>query len=166
MGRVEKNRTGSSRSRPISCHFCRSRKLRCSRQFPCVNCTSRGIACQLEGPSTLSVSSIDDAPDSSTESFQENVLSRLHRLESIVIGQNEHDHAHTPASQTGSRPGPPRRRGKGDLTTSLTGRSPVVDVDWLESQITHTGSAVGLCVAEYGKKWSPWLPTNSLNCTC
>ncbi|KAJ9325575.1 transcriptional regulator family: Fungal Specific TF [Paecilomyces variotii] len=147
MGRVEKNRTRSSRSRPVSCQSCRSRKLRCSRQFPCANCTSRGISCQIEGPSTLSVSSIDEAADPPSEPFQENVLARLRRLESIVIGQG--GHPRTPPPQTGSRPGPPRPRGKGDLTASLTGRSSVVDVDWLESQISHPGSAVGLCVAEY-----------------
>jgi hypothetical protein len=32
-------------SRLLSCHFCRVRKLRCNREFPCSNCTSRGVAC-------------------------------------------------------------------------------------------------------------------------
>ncbi|KAG5970120.1 hypothetical protein E4U55_001839, partial [Claviceps digitariae] len=33
------------RQRPIACQSCRRRKIRCSREFPCSNCTSRGIKC-------------------------------------------------------------------------------------------------------------------------
>jgi hypothetical protein len=36
------------RQRPVSCRFCRSRKLRCSRDAPCSNCVSRRISCELE----------------------------------------------------------------------------------------------------------------------
>lgn len=136
------------RSRPVSCQFCRSRKLRCSRKFPCANCTSRGISCQLEGSSTVSVSSADEAPNTTSDTFQENVLARLRRLENIVIGQSEHTHY---PDQVGSRPGPPRPRRKGDLVASFTERSSTVDVDWVESQIAYPGSSVGLCIAEYGK---------------
>lgn len=138
------------RSRPVSCRFCRSRKLRCSRKFPCANCTSRGISCQLEGSSTVSVSSADEAPNTSSGTFQEDVLARLRRLENIVIGQSQH--SQTPPDQVGSRPGPPRPRRKGDLIASFTKRSSTVDVDWLESQIAYPGSSVGLCIAEYGKR--------------
>lgn len=34
------------RRKPIACQFCRSRKILCSRQFPCSNCTVRGILCE------------------------------------------------------------------------------------------------------------------------
>jgi hypothetical protein len=37
---------GQSRQRPLSCRLCRVRKLRCSRDFPCSNCTTRGVLCQ------------------------------------------------------------------------------------------------------------------------
>ncbi|KAG5948247.1 hypothetical protein E4U59_002048 [Claviceps monticola] len=33
------------RQQPIACQSCRRRKIRCSRKFPCSNCTSRGIKC-------------------------------------------------------------------------------------------------------------------------
>lgn len=149
MRRVEKNRTGSSRSRPVSCLFCRSRKLRCSRQFPCVNCSSRGLSCQLETLSVISTSSADENPDQPTRSFQEDVLARLHRLEEMVMTQREP--TRSPSDQIGSRPGPPPSRRKRDVATSFTEKSSTVDVEWLESQITHPGSAVGLCVVEYRK---------------
>src|SRR4051794_1282425 len=35
------------RQRPVSCFFCRSRKLRCSRETPCSNCAVRKIQCLL-----------------------------------------------------------------------------------------------------------------------
>lgn len=40
--------TKAPRGRPVSCRFCRVRKLRCSRDAPCTNCISRGISCELE----------------------------------------------------------------------------------------------------------------------
>lgn len=78
------------RQRPISCHFCRVRKLRCSRQFPCSNCTSRGVSCQ-QGP---------DAAPSATPATQQqqpvangalapDVLSRLEKLEALVASQGK-----------------------------------------------------------------------------
>jgi hypothetical protein len=149
MRRVEKNRTGSSRSRPVSCLFCRSRKLRCSRQFPCVNCSSRGLSCQLESSSVISTSSADESSDQITGNFQQDVLARLHRLEEIVMTQREP--TQPPSDQSGSRPGPPPSRRKHDVATSFTEKSSIVDVEWLESQITHPSSAVGLCVTEYRK---------------
>ncbi|KAG5993693.1 hypothetical protein E4U52_001758 [Claviceps spartinae] len=33
------------RQQPIACQSCRRRKIRCPREFPCSNCTSRGIKC-------------------------------------------------------------------------------------------------------------------------
>lgn len=150
MPRVEKNRTGPSRSRPVSCLFCRSRKLRCSRQFPCANCSSRGLTCQLESVSVLSTSSADEGSDQPSGNFQQNVLARLRKLEEIVITQREP--TRSPSDQSGSRPGPPPSRRNRDISTSFTENTSTVDVEWLESQITHPGSTVGLCIAEYGKQ--------------
>lgn len=152
MRRVEKNRTGSSRSRPVSCLFCRSRKLRCSRQLPCANCSSRGLSCQLESSSVLSTSSADESSDQPPRNFQQDVLARLHRLEEIVMTQREP--TRSPSDQSGSRPGPPPSRRKRDISTPFMGKSSIVDVEWLESQITHPGSAVGLYNAEY-RKYEP-----------
>ncbi|KAH6990382.1 hypothetical protein BKA56DRAFT_572200 [Ilyonectria sp. MPI-CAGE-AT-0026] len=80
------------RQRPISCHFCRLRKLRCSRVFPCTNCASRGLPCPepldpqtpaqpaaAKKASTTSVASTADA----------DVLSRLERLEALLVIRNK-----------------------------------------------------------------------------
>ncbi|UNI16204.1 hypothetical protein JDV02_002664 [Purpureocillium takamizusanense] len=85
------------RQRPISCALCRVRKLRCSRVFPCSNCTSRGVACEHEGsPHGMSLgvapgSGIHkDAPVASSATADLNavdLLSRLERLEALVASQ-------------------------------------------------------------------------------
>ncbi|KAL3494736.1 hypothetical protein BJX62DRAFT_26785 [Aspergillus germanicus] len=78
----------STRKRPVSCHFCRSRKLRCSRRFPCPNCTSRGISCELyasQPPETVS----ENNPNSSTDTTTANILARLQTLEDIVLQKNK-----------------------------------------------------------------------------
>ncbi|PVH87146.1 hypothetical protein DL98DRAFT_544932 [Cadophora sp. DSE1049] len=58
--------------RPVSCLFCRSRKLRCTREFPCSNCVERGISCQLRPPTQNSTSS-SPAPPSQTPSEGSNL---------------------------------------------------------------------------------------------
>lgn len=145
---------GSFRSRPVSCLFCRSRKLRCSRQFPCANCTSRGISCQgetRERAPAVSVSSTDEIPNTSnSNTFQEDVLARLHRLENIVIGQSEQ--SRSSLDQTGSRPWPPKPQHRGDLTASFPEKSSVIDSDLLESQILNPGASTELYITEYGKR--------------
>ncbi|KAL4886399.1 hypothetical protein BJY04DRAFT_204705 [Aspergillus karnatakaensis] len=70
----------SSRQRPVSCHFCRSRKLRCSRRFPCPNCTSRGISCHLYHSHVLEPRPENQGTD---------ILARLQRLEDIVLRRSE-----------------------------------------------------------------------------
>ncbi|KAH7311754.1 hypothetical protein B0I35DRAFT_71783 [Stachybotrys elegans] len=79
------------RQRPISCKFCRLRKLRCSRQFPCTNCTSRGVPCQASDevptrsthPDTSSSVNGTHGDSLATLSAPE-VLARLNRLEALV----------------------------------------------------------------------------------
>lgn len=66
----------SSRQRPISCRFCRFRKLRCSREAPCSNCVSRGVPCELQHPAAPS-------PESPSASEPE-LLERVRRLEELV----------------------------------------------------------------------------------
>ncbi|KAH6953836.1 hypothetical protein BKA56DRAFT_604444 [Ilyonectria sp. MPI-CAGE-AT-0026] len=63
-------------SRPVSCHFCRDRKLRCSRVFPCTNCTARGVSCP---PVQRAVSRKSSPPGIHPE-----VLRRLERLEALL----------------------------------------------------------------------------------
>ena len=78
-----------TRQRPVSCHFCRSRKLRCSREFPCENCSTRGINCQLE-VSQPSQPSGEKRKRQSCEKDDPGVLARLRRLEDIVL-RRSHD---------------------------------------------------------------------------
>jgi hypothetical protein len=79
------------RQRPISCHFCRVRKLRCSRQFPCSNCTTRGVTCQQQDPSQpsdLTGSNGFPAEASSNPNLPASeILARLDKLEEVVSSQ-------------------------------------------------------------------------------
>lgn len=103
------------RQRPISCHFCRLRKLRCSRVFPCTNCASRGLPCPepldpqppaqpaaVQKASTTSVASTADA----------DVLSRLERLEALLVIRNKQSEVVLPSvdgpAQTGALPSGPQ----------------------------------------------------------
>ncbi|KAJ6028105.1 hypothetical protein N7540_003681 [Penicillium herquei] len=137
MGRVEKNLSRSTRSRPVSCLFCRSRKLRCSRQFPCPNCTSRGLTCQLGGPATSSAESIEGSPEAAPDTFRQDVLERLRRLEEIVIKKRK-----TPniADEQASQEPPLRPWQKGNPSSATVERTQdsAIDVDWLEGEVTYS----------------------------
>ncbi|KAJ5579790.1 uncharacterized protein N7459_005775 [Penicillium hispanicum] len=144
MRRVEKHLKRSSRSRPVSCLFCRSRKLRCSRQFPCPNCTSRGIACQLDASVAPSISTVDETLDQGGGdfSFQQDVLSRLRRLEEAVIGKGAP--TPQPSSQTASQSSPAQPWHKDCSPASHAERPSTVDVDWLEGEVTYPASTSSL----------------------
>lgn len=81
---------GQSEKRPVSCLFCRSRKLRCTREFPCSNCLERGITCELRPASQASsVKSPITASPNTSEVSQTEILQRLQRLEEIVLNSNK-----------------------------------------------------------------------------
>jgi hypothetical protein len=90
-------RRSAPRNRPVSCYFCRSRKLRCSRQAPCSNCLSRGISCTLQSfaapnPSERShITSSTQAPARPTSDSASNseLLARVRLLEEVVLQQTE-----------------------------------------------------------------------------
>lgn len=73
----------ASRQRPVSCRFCRARKLRCSREAPCSNCVSRGIRCDLE----IRVGK----PPSPTNDSESALIERIKRLENILLAQQNLD---------------------------------------------------------------------------
>ncbi|KUJ13394.1 uncharacterized protein LY89DRAFT_157850 [Mollisia scopiformis] len=85
------------RGRPISCKFCRSRKLRCSREAPCSNCVSRGIHCDLQDH-------VRPLPTTSRASESE-LLERIRNLESLVRVQRSQEngsielHSESPETQ-------------------------------------------------------------------
>lgn len=73
------------RQRPVSCSFCRTRKLRCSRETPCSNCVSRGVRCDLEKPTIH--------PSSTTSDLD--VLGRLQRVERLLAARDSEQQART-----------------------------------------------------------------------
>lgn len=95
------------RQDPVSCQFCRSKKLKCDRQQPCSNCTTRGLACDSQlRPQPVSVADADNA----------SILARLKRLEDLVLG---------PPGQ-GTESTPSVHQPKANTTSPLTaGLSPV-----------------------------------------
>ncbi|KAF5624136.1 zinc finger transcription factor YRR1 [Fusarium sp. NRRL 52700] len=84
------------RQRPVSCNFCRVRKLRCSREFPCSNCTSRGVQCQAQDPPRATGPSSRPVPKRagggggpSSAGKEADILSRLERLEALLAERNK-----------------------------------------------------------------------------
>lgn len=80
------------RQRPISCVLCRTRKLRCSRTFPCSNCTTRGITCQHDAaPPSAGIAPVAPAKAAVTNGGLSNaeMLARLERLEALVAAQTK-----------------------------------------------------------------------------
>lgn len=81
-----------SRQDPVSCESCRKKKLKCSRQHPCTNCTSRGIVCEFNrvpvGASAWVISPVAEGGDFAALR-EENVAvkARLERLEAIVYSR-------------------------------------------------------------------------------
>ena len=71
--------TRNHRQRPVSCRFCRSRKLRCNRESPCSNCVSRGVTCELEN-------TVLPTPGTASSS-ESKLLERIRKLERLVESQ-------------------------------------------------------------------------------
>ncbi|KAL2415430.1 putative transcription factor lepB [Exophiala dermatitidis] len=67
------------RQEPVSCQFCRSKKLKCDRQQPCSNCVTRGLPCDGHGQPPHKV-------PAQVEGQNDSILARLKRLEEIVLG--------------------------------------------------------------------------------
>ena len=64
------------RQQPVSCRFCRARKLRCSREIPCSNCLSRGIPCD---PVSTPAPALGNSQTSDSETHE-----RLRKLEELL----------------------------------------------------------------------------------
>ncbi|KAH7116257.1 hypothetical protein B0J11DRAFT_594092, partial [Dendryphion nanum] len=63
---------------PVSCNFCRSSKLRCSRGQPCTNCAARKIPCRHDY-------SVPPRTSSGPDPVQTEILERLRRLERAIL---------------------------------------------------------------------------------
>lgn len=127
-----------SRHRPVSCHFCRSRKLRCSRQFPCANCTTRGLDCQLysaQAASARESTSLRNRDEALVDANGQ-ILSRLKKLEEILLRSKDPQviseladlgKSSLPESQL-----PERQAKKRDIN----------DAEWLERECMDQSSSV------------------------
>ncbi|KAK3687555.1 hypothetical protein B0T22DRAFT_405289 [Podospora appendiculata] len=73
----------ASRQRPVSCFFCRSRKLRCSRTQPCTNCTTRGIPCRSDNATSAAAPAVPER-----DPVLLDVLERLRQVEQVVAKQD------------------------------------------------------------------------------
>jgi positive regulator of sigma E activity len=89
-------RTKRPRQDPVSCLFCRQKKLKCNREQPCSNCVAREINCRT------AVSQLDNQSEPPTASVENAaILARLKTLEDIVLGAGRT--AFTPSSNISYR---------------------------------------------------------------
>ncbi|OJJ50918.1 hypothetical protein ASPZODRAFT_47292, partial [Penicilliopsis zonata CBS 506.65] len=118
------------RQRPVSCHFCRSRKLRCSRQMPCSNCASRGIACQPFGALLRAIPSGTEVTVDSSQ--QSEILARLSQVEERLRRWDQTTMMPAPLPDGSSPPSTP-------TDSVLTS-----DAVWLERVFTGQGFTAAL----------------------
>lgn len=87
--RMPRDRELHKPERPVSCRFCRVRKLRCSRESPCSNCVSRGIVCELPVRNPVrSGTPTATTPARTSSSSQIDLLERIRKLEELVNSQS------------------------------------------------------------------------------
>ena len=93
------------RQDPVSCESCRKKKLKCDRQFPCSSCSTRGLACSYEPPTTIS----SGKPRAQAAGLPpENVVSLAYQM-------NQEPRSNNPASRHKSQ------------------NEPLMTADWLEN---------------------------------
>lgn len=88
-----------TRQDPVSCTFCRVKKLKCSREHPCSNCKARGVTCSFQ------VSPINGGTPAPAASENADILNRLQRLEALVLlGNSNAKETYQNQSQLDSTP--------------------------------------------------------------
>ncbi len=129
------------RQDPVSCQFCRSKKLKCNRQQPCSNCSARGLTCDAQFPPRLPPQTRPQTATSSADGDTSSILARLKRLEEIVIGPSRPSGStsDSPASQV-----PPTR------SSPLACLSPASEYEEALHSLEETGIREGA-----------WVPPNS-----
>ncbi|KAM3068405.1 hypothetical protein ACMFMG_009541 [Clarireedia jacksonii] len=81
---IHKNKA-PRRQDPVSCQFCRSKKLKCDRVFPCSNCRARKISCvSASGEPSRNMSPHGSAIESFQSHGIEELSQRLGRLEELL----------------------------------------------------------------------------------
>ena len=160
------------RQRPISCKLCRQRKLRCSRIFPCSNCTCRGLVCEHDGPitaqasaprSSLAASSsangsvaVPDHDDTDMRMAEEGqsaapkdvpnaeLLARLEKLEALIAAQNREGMLNKPEHTAYSEAPAPNQPSAVASPMSPQLQKLTDDALWLER--SFTGQPMLVCV--------------------
>ncbi|KAH7115832.1 fungal-specific transcription factor domain protein [Dendryphion nanum] len=98
---IDYSRERKRRDKPqLSCNACRRRKVRCDRQRPCNNCSSRGL-----GSSCTYYTSNEPPSHHLTETTH--VQDRINQLESLVLNLMQQTNASSPASFTDMPPATP-----------------------------------------------------------
>jgi hypothetical protein len=118
------------RQRPVSCRFCRSRKLRCNRESPCSNCVSRGVACELEN--------IVRPPSGVTSSSESELLERIRKLERII--ENQHIYHNETAKPHHPNPSTPLRQMNSSTVSLETKTETETGVETLDNDIAYLES--------------------------
>lgn len=96
------NRSTRPRQAPVSCQLCRIKKLKCDRQYPCSNCSSRRVDCQ---PATRPAAQPQRIKHPLSSDIQNaSVLARLQKLEDAVFGMQDRPLFPMPPSQEEQSP--------------------------------------------------------------
>ncbi|GAA6001197.1 hypothetical protein JCM10207_007456 [Rhodosporidiobolus poonsookiae] len=82
-GKGKKGGGGGDRTRHLSCENCRIRKMKCSRQSPCLSCRMRGDECIWIGAAPNGSAEEDELEQSAAE------VARLKRLVDLLLARLE-----------------------------------------------------------------------------
>ncbi len=147
------------RQNPISCRFCRDKKLKCDRQSPCSNCSFRALSCSNESKA--------QPRNESGSSEMTAILERLTRLEERFLDQD------TRLSSGANRP----ELGLTDALKASASVWPLADpnvshvqdapgkhkdIDCYEMPSSEYSKAVK-SLEDTGLRGDPWLPTDAIN---
>ena len=73
------------RQDPVSCDSCRKKKLKCDREIPCANCTSRSVPCEYQGRRPPAAASSPDTEEvKALRRENAAIKARIDRLEELV----------------------------------------------------------------------------------
>lgn len=86
MDSPKQERVVRRRQDPVSCRLCRLKKLKCNRQNPCSNCIARSAQCDYDTNQATTTARIQHDAEPTNAA----ILSRLQRLEDMIMSLNQH----------------------------------------------------------------------------
>ncbi|GAA5999224.1 uncharacterized protein JCM10292_001681 [Rhodotorula paludigena] len=86
-GKASGSGSGGDHKRHLSCENCRVRKMKCSRQSPCLSCRMRGDKCVWVGPAPNGSADEDELEQSQNE------VNRLRKLVDLLLARLEEQDA-------------------------------------------------------------------------